>query len=328
MLPLGLDLLSRTVRALPPALDPPLARAAGAAWCALDGRKRSAVGANRAALEASFQSRRPFAASVEALLNWLRLVNADAAEVRARTTFAGLEGDAGVRAACARGGAVLVAAHVGFWEWGAAAIAASGVPVVAVAGTQMSEAWSPALARAKRRLGVEVVGPDATARSLVEAMRAGALVALLVDGDVATARARQSVRGRAVELPRGPGLLAARRRAPIFAGRCERDRAPGHFVIRFERLFSGGRGVSDPHSGSKCGDLEPHDARADEVANAGVARWLERTLAEDPGRWAIFREFFPREASAAGDARATRVLEPAHAAGAACRSGAAPAESA
>jgi lauroyl/myristoyl acyltransferase len=285
MLPPWLDRASRAAAALPPRLDPGVARLSGAVWSALDARRRSAVRANRAALGARFPVDRPFAASVEALLTWLRLVRAGAGEVRARTSFVGLEGEDGVRAACARSGAILIAAHVGFWEWGAASIAAAGVPVVAVAGTQMNADWSPALAGAKRRLGVELVGPDTPVRVLLDALRGGALVALLVDGDVVTARAAHVLLGRAIELPKGPGLLAARARAPIFAGRCERDLTPGaaagRFVVRLERLF-------DPGVAPACAG-----GRTAEVANARVARWLEATLAEDPGRWCLFREFFP-----------------------------------
>src|SRR5262245_2449373 len=208
MLPRTLALAARVAAVLPPAADRGLAAAVGPAWCALDGRRRAAVAANRRALSARFALSDPFSAYTTSLFTWLRLLRADRAWVRSRTRFEGLEGPGGFREAAGRGGVVLVAAHVGSWEWGAAALAAAGLPVVAVAATQMRADWSPALAAAKARLGIEVVGaePGRLARSL----RRGAVVALLVDGDVATALSPVSLgAGATALLPRGPALLAA-----------------------------------------------------------------------------------------------------------------------
>ena len=105
---------------------------------------------------------------------------------------------------------MLVAAHVGEWEWGAAALAAAGLPVVAVAGVQMRADWNPALRRAKERLGIDVVGPDASPVAWRARCARGAVVALLVDGDVVTATAPAAVAGRRIALPLGPARLAAR----------------------------------------------------------------------------------------------------------------------
>jgi len=167
-------------------------------------------------------------------------------------------------------GTVLVAAHVGEWEWGAAALAARGLEVVAVAGTQMNPAWSPALARAKAALGVEVVGPDAA--HLVRALARGAVVALLVDGDVATARRDAALFGARAALPLGPAKLSARTGARLVAGRCERK--GGMYHVRLAALDDG---LADGDDGMRF-----ERTRA----------WLEAVLREAPGGWCVFRPFF------------------------------------
>lgn len=276
MMPFGLALAARAVAAFPVALEAPTARTLGCAWWALDAPRRRAVAANRGALRARFPGHRPFARYLLALFGWLRLLGLTRAQVRSRTR---VEGAAPLHAARRAGrGAVLVAAHVGEWEWGAAALAARGLEVVAVAGIQMRPGWSFALARAKARLGIEVVGPDASPARLVRALRRGAVVALLVDGDVATARAAADLLGRTALLPLGPSRLAARTGALLVGGRCERDPArAGRYRVRLALL----------------GDTpDPAAPLAETHAFALVTDWLARTLADNADRWCLFRPFF------------------------------------
>lgn len=293
MLPRTLALAARMAALLPPAADRGLAAAVGPAWCALDSRRRGAVALNRTALAARFRLSDPFSAYAASFFTWLRLLGLDSAGVRARTTFRGLDGVHGLRADAGFGGAILVAAHVGSWEWGAAALAAAGLPVVAVAGTQMNAAWSPALAAAKARLGVEIVSPSQGARPLVRALARGAVVALLVDGDVATARAPALVAGRTALLPRGPARLAARTGAALWAGRCSRA-AGGRHTVSLERLAPARPPV--PHGAASASDeVASHEARLQER----VARWFDATVREAPGTWCLFRPFFADPSSAA-----------------------------
>lgn len=273
----SLAFASRAASLLAPASDAVVAGVVGRAWCALDSPRRAAVRANRAALAARFPLERPFIRYVTSLLGWLRLLGMNRSDVAARTSIAGL---APLVAAAREGrGTVLVAAHVGEWEWGAAALAAAGLSVVAVAGVQMRAEWTPALRRAKKRLGIEVVGPEASPVRLARALRRGAVVALLVDGDVVTATAPAAVAGRRVALPRGPARLATRFGARLVAGRCRRDPADSaRYLIALTPL--------DTPEESGSGPLD--EARL----HARVASWLEAVLAEGPGEWCLFRPFF------------------------------------
>jgi len=268
------------------AADRPLAGALGTAWCACDPGRRAAVAANRAAIGAGFPLSSPFVHSVYALLGWLRLVALGSTDVLRATSVTGL--DALRDAARERRGTVLVAAHVGEWEWGAAALAARGLEVVAVAGIQMRGEWTPALRAAKARLGVTVVGPDVSPLRLVRALARGAVVALLVDGDVATATRPARVLERDVPLPEGPARLAARTGARLVAGRCARDRAGTHYAIRLAPL-----------------DEEEANGSADAL-HARVADWLTAVVREDPGAWCLFRPFFAPTPSARAIAHAQK----------------------
>jgi len=293
MLPRALALAARAATWLPPAADRRLAAAVGPAWCALDPARRRAVALNRSALGVPFRLSAPFSAYTVSLFTWLRLLGSDSPWVRARTTFEGLEGPGGLREAAGRGGVVLLAAHVGSWEWGAAALAAAGLPVVAVAATQMNDAWSPALAQAKVLLGVQVVGPHDGPWPLTRALRRGGVVALLVDGDVASAVRPARMGSLVALLPRGPALLAARTGASLWAGRCEPAAAGGgRHDVRLSSLAPG-RAVG-------TATLEDREA----VLHARVGAWLDATVRESPGAWCLFRPFFagPMAAVATGAA--------------------------
>lgn len=89
---------------------------------------------------------------------------------------------AAFEAARAEGRGVLLAtAHLGNWELMAAALAARGFAVHAVAARPRSGPLHRWLAAHRARLGVRVHGPDGGARAVVERLRAGQAVALFVD---------------------------------------------------------------------------------------------------------------------------------------------------
>ena len=208
----SLFLASRAVSLLDPASDAVVAGVVGRAWCALDrppadGRAGQPDRPGRPLSPGAARS----SATSTSLLGWLRLLGLTRAEVAARTSIDGL----GPLVAASREsrGTVLVAAHVGEWEWGAAALAAAGLPVVAVAGVQMRADWTPALRRAKERLGIDVVGPDASPVRLARALRKGRRRR-------PAGRRRRRHRDRPRRRRRPPHRPAARAGAPGRALRC------------------------------------------------------------------------------------------------------------
>ncbi len=106
-------------------------------------------------------------------------------------------------------GLVVVTAHVDNWELCGAAVACSGVPVVAVAKRLYFEKYDRLVNGLRRRFGMEIVYQDESPRKLLRALRDGKLVALLADQDVPRLDGVfVPFFGRPAYTPTGPASLA------------------------------------------------------------------------------------------------------------------------
>ena len=171
-------------------------------------------------------------------------------------------------------GAILLTAHVGNWELGAAVVRRLGYRVAAVA-LPHADPRTDALFNAQReRCGVEVIplGLD-SARTCLARLREGALVGLL--GDQVLVRHGRPCRwfGRQVVLPTGPAVLSLRSGTaiiPTFAVR-EED---GAFRLSFhEPIWP--EGTPGPRAVSRLLQRS--------------ATVLERAIRETPGQWLMFQ---------------------------------------
>jgi KDO2-lipid IV(A) lauroyltransferase len=149
---------------------------------------------------------------------WLesfRLPSLTAAEVDAGFSYRGYEH---IEHGRADGSGVIVALpHLGGWEWAAFWLAL--IPRVPV--TAVVEALEPPelfdwFVEYRRSLGMNVVpvGPDA-GREVVKAIRAGDVVCLLCDRDIAGTGMEVVFFGERTTLPAGPATLAFRTGAPL-----------------------------------------------------------------------------------------------------------------
>jgi len=173
-------------------------------------------------------------------------------------------------------GAVIAASHLGNWELAGLAMARLGFRVHVVTGTQ----WNPLLHDAVRALkegsGVDVSTPRDGFRPLLASLRRGALVVLLVDGDIYTRGVPAPFFGRAVSFPAGPALLARRSGAPLLHAHASRD-GSAHRVV-FDGADRPDRRLT----------LERDVARL----TARIAAAQERNIAAQVDAWCIFRPFF------------------------------------
>lgn len=195
--------------------------------------------------------------------------------------FAGAE--ALYEAMAAGRGAIVVAPHVGNWEWGALALARLGFQVHAVTGVQLGTALSPAVRALKESQGIAVHTPDDGFRPLVTALRRGGVVLLLTDGDVHARSVLVPFFGRAVPYPVGPALLARRSGAPIVHAHARRS-ATGAIVVSIDGVDAADRSLP------LDGDVRRLTRR--------IAAVQEVTIARHVTQWCIFRPLFGADSSA------------------------------
>jgi KDO2-lipid IV(A) lauroyltransferase len=173
-------------------------------------------------------------------------------------------------------GVILVTVHTGNWELVGARMARRGVPVHAVADTQLNASWATRLRERQRESGIRVLAPGfATWRALPRLLADNESLVLLVDGSVYRSAKRVRFGGGFADWPTGPARLAARTHAALVPAFEHRD-ADGSFHCRFLEPIV-------------VADDSPAAIRSatDRMADAFAAR-----LSARPGQWMIFRRFY------------------------------------
>ena len=207
---------------------------------------------------------------------------ATAAAWHASFRFSGMEMLYG---ALAQGrGAIVAAAHLGNWELAGLALARQGFQVHVVTGMQLHPLLHRGIRSLKEASGIAVSTPADGFLPLLETLRRGGVVVLLVDGDVYTRGVSTRFFGRTVPFPAGPALLARRSGAPLLHAHASRFGST-------HRVSFDGIDRSDPELPLKT-DVVRLTSR--------VAAAQERNIAAHLGQWCIFRPFFVASARKAG----------------------------
>ena len=116
-------------------------------------------------------------------------------------------------------GAIVLTGHVGNWEIGGAAVAASGIPIDVVVRLMGNPMFDGYLTRTRHRLGMTVVRDRDAVRHTARALRDGHVMAFLLDqSGLHIASSFIPFFGRPAKTPRGPAVLALRLAVPVFFG--------------------------------------------------------------------------------------------------------------
>ena len=273
-------LLWRTVAALPE----PLVRAAAAAvvdvvWAIAvspAGRRAGALAGVRQ-LARNLESARPGLAPRPARLllraalrsharAWVDAFVVDGWPQERRRRAVRLVDDGELRAALARGGAVVALSHSASWDVMGAYAALELAPVTSVAERLADDDVFEAFLRARAAVGVEALpltGGAPPLPQLVRRVRAGSLVPLLVDRDLGGAAVEVDFLGGRARVASGAAALADLAGAPLFALEAwyERDRSVvGGWVVRgrphrVERVLAGARAERVAATTQACADV-------------------------------------------------------------------------
>jgi lauroyl/myristoyl acyltransferase len=182
--------------------------------------------------------------------------------------------EAGMRAAYASTGAVVALPHSGNWDLAGAYAELTGMPVTTVA-EELPGPDFAAFVAFRERLGMQVLAhrDPAVVEKLIDAVRAGRLVCLLGDRDLAGRGVPVRWAGQPVTMPAGPALVARRTGAALVPIVCQ-------FTPRGMRIV--------------FGDAVPHrPGREGLVAMVqDVADFFVRTIGDQPEDWHMMQRFF------------------------------------
>jgi lauroyl/myristoyl acyltransferase len=184
-------------------------------------------------------------------------------------------------------GAVLTVPHLGNWDAAGAWAGASGRPTVTVVEVVAPRRLFEFFARHRSRLGMEVHPAVAgVSARLVEAARAGKLVAILGDRDLRGRGPTVDFFGAPATLPVGPASVALRAGVPLFVGGVYGVRRPDG-TRGWEMEISDAIDLPERRTPESLADV-----------TRAVGRELERFIARRPEEWHVFQPFWIEDRAA------------------------------
>jgi KDO2-lipid IV(A) lauroyltransferase len=178
-------------------------------------------------------------------------------------------------------GVILALPHFGFWDLGGLWLTLKGYPMTTVVEPLEPPALFEWFRSQREALGLTIhpLGPGAPGQ-LMKALRAGRLVGLVADRDLAGTGVDVEFFGEVTKLPGGPAVLAIRTGAPLFPSIVYQARGgKGHGVIR------------PPLEIERTGDLRADVARVTRM----LAAEFEELIRRAPEQWHMFQPNWPSD---------------------------------
>ena len=221
------------------------------------------------------------------------LWSAPPAAILARTEFVDLENLTG--GLTADRGAALVTGHCGNWEWLNLALGAAGVGMTVAARELQDSRFDEVARRLRGRFGGESAlrGKGAGAK-LLQALRRGKVIGLLIDQDIAAPGVFAEFFGRPAWTPVGAALLPLRADRPVVTGFAARQ-PDGTMRLSFD----------PPIMNAPAGDLQTEAARLTALLTARI----ERQVRAYPEQWVWMHKRWrhqPGEGETVWDTRSSR----------------------
>lgn len=158
-------------------------------------------------------ARRTYLHFAREFLQIMRLERLESDKLGARIEVEGIEA---IRVALAEGrGVIILTAHLGNWEIGAAGVTANGIELAAVAKRQANPLFDAYMCRMREHLGMSVVYQDEATRAVLRLLRRPQAVALVADQNAGRSGIFVDFFGVPASTARGPAVLAARTGAEV-----------------------------------------------------------------------------------------------------------------
>jgi len=183
-------------------------------------------------------------------------------------------------------GVIMALPHIGSWEWGGAWLAIQGYPMTSVAEPLKPPAMYDWFVAQREAMGLTIVplGADAGG-ALLRTLRAGKLVGLLCDRDIAGNGIEVDFFGERTTVPAGPATLALRTGAVILPTAVYSGPGIEHTAV-----------IMPPVNAERSGGLRRDVTRVTQL----IAADLEQLIRRAPEQWHLFQPNWPSD-SAPGD---------------------------
>lgn len=209
------------------------------------------------------------------LVDFFRLDEVDGTFLQRRVTMVGQEH---LDHALSQGrGVIILSAHLGNYELGAAVMAAAGYPVNVIVLSHQDPKIDAFFVRRRSACRVRAISVGMALRQGFLCLRRNELLGILADRDFFNNGVRLQFLGREIGVPKGPALFSLRTGAPLVPAFLIRD--PGQ---RFRMVFEP---MIEPNPSGNEADDVPRMMRAS-------LNVLEHYIRQYPSQWYLFRDFW------------------------------------
>ena len=209
------------------------------------------------------------------LVDFFRFTKIDEEYVKRLVKIEGVEH---IRSALAKGkGAIMLSAHVGNWELGAAALSLSGYPINAVVMTHQNKKINDFFTRQRLMGKMRPIEIGASLKDCYRVLKSNGLLALMGDRDFTKNGLRIEFFGKTTLLPKGPAVFGYREGAAIVPTFMVRQPDDSFRLFMEPPIFAG-------HG-------EDESRAVTELANRYV-RVMETYIRRYPTQWYVFRELW------------------------------------
>lgn len=173
-------------------------------------------------------------------------------------------------------GVILLAAHIGNWEWLGVSLAMAGFPVASVIKRQPNDEHTRILNEYREMAGIKIFTRGTTELiSAARALKQGNFLGLFADQDAGPQGLFIDFLGKAASTPAGPAVFAKKFKCPVIPVFMVRKPEGGHRIIVHGPLHYEDTGKSDE-------DLYHFTQQANNV--------IEVTIKEYPDEWLWFQK--------------------------------------
>jgi KDO2-lipid IV(A) lauroyltransferase len=174
-------------------------------------------------------------------------------------------------------GVVVVGGHVGSWDLGAAVWVSLGLGVSTLAERLEPPEWNARVQRIRERIGMKAILVDDSPRKMLEPLRQGQALAVLVDRPLSGDRGIPvTFFGRTAYVPAGAATLALRAGAAILPAAIVRRPHERGYVAHF----------GEPLLATPGRHHSPEEVQA---TMQRIMTWLEGIVRRYPDQWYMFR---------------------------------------